>query len=195
MFIIKLLFLVLYLIVVGLAVEYLFHPKYNLKQLASKLGKDIGDVAVGLFQKPSKRQSVDINLLMQMRTIVEPFSAHGMDIDVGQAMEGEIPFLGVFFVPNKRLSEEELGTITDRVKIKFVRYINTHGLPWKCFAVFSQCNNAARICVYYSEFAEDVKGLLKKYNQVAREYMGPDYGCLRDEKLEKEIKDANNNRL
>ena len=47
------------------------------------------------------------------------------------------------------------------------------------------------IYIYYAEFEEDRPPVESKYKEVLREKCSADFGYLRDEELDKEVKDVN----
>lgn len=179
--------IVLLLLVIGLLIEKLFHPKYDISECTHSLKKDIGKVIKALCTKPKVRRVFDADFCDECKCIVAPFSAAGMDIDICQVDINGAPGLGVQFVPNKQMDVQELQTVTDRLKIKCRRYLAINNLPWRTFAVYSAGPNYVRIYVHYEEFPEDTAAFEKRYKAVVKEAVGQDFGCLRDEELDKQL--------
>ena len=57
--------------------------------------------------------------------------------------------------------------------------------------MYTQSPNDVQIYIYYAEFEEDRPLVQNKYQEVLREKCGADFGYLRDEDLDREIKDVN----
>lgn len=179
--------IVLLLLVLGLLTEKLFRPKADLKGCMHHLKADVCTVAVALCTKPKVRQIFDADFSDKCKCIVAPYSAVGMDIDTRQGNIAGAPCLGVQFVPNKKLDVQELQTVTDHLKIKCRRHLDINNLPWRIFAVYTAGPEYVRIYVYYEEFPEDKDAFESRYRAAVKEAVGQDFGCLRDEDLDKEL--------
>lgn len=179
--------IVLLLIVLGLLVEKMFRPKADLKGCVQHLKADVCTVAVALCTKPKVRRVFDGGFCDECKCIVAPYSAAGMDIDICQGDINGAPGLGVQFVPDKQMDVQDLQKVTDHLKIKVRRYIANNNLPWRTFAVYSAGPEYVRIYIHYEEFPEDKEAFEKRYKAVVKEAVGQDFGCLRDEELDKQL--------
>ena len=179
------------LFLIGLSIEiYRFHGRTP-REHANQLKRDIVDIIKGFLEKPKVRHIFEPSLASDLRTIVKEYSVVGMDIDVVQNMIDGIPFVGIEFVPNHPFEQEVLSTLCDYVKIKFRRYLTARNLAWKSFTMYTQSPNDVQIYIYYAELEEDRPLVENKYKEVLREKCGADFGYLRDEDLDKELKDVN----
>ena len=179
--------IVIFAITIGMVVEYVQHPHNAIRENAYQLKMDILAIIKGLLDKPRERHIFDIGLSNEFKAIVEPYSAPGMDIDTIVGFN-DVPMVRVEFVPEHKLEVEEISTLSERVKLKFRRYYTSRGLAWRCFSTYTQCDNFVQMVLYYGEFAEDMQPLMTKYQEVLREKNNSDFGKLRDEDLDKELK-------
>ncbi len=186
---------ILMIISLGMIIEYARFRNNSLRENANQLKRDLVDIIKGFWEKPRIRHIFDPSLASDLKTIIKDYSVVGMDIDVVQNMIDGIPFVGIEFVPNHPYEKEVLSTLCDFVKIKFRRYLIARNLSWKTFAMYTQSPNDVQIYIYYAEFEEDRPLVQSKYQEVLREKCGSDFGYLRDEDLDKEIKDVNPPRI
>ena len=111
-----------------------------------------------------------------------------MDIDVVATYKSGTPCLGVGFVPQKKMSVQELQRVTDLVKICIRRYLTINELPWRNFACYEAGLNYVIIYVYYEEFSEvDKVSFESRYRATVKEAVGLDFGYLRDSDLDREL--------
>lgn len=178
------------LFLIGLSIEIYRFQGRTPREHANQLKRDIVDIIKGFLEKPKVRHIFDPSLASDLRTIVKEYSVVGMDIDVVQNMIDGIPFVGIEFVPNHPFEQEVLSTLCDYVKIKFRRYLTARNLSWKSFPTYIQSPNDVQIYIYYAEFEEDRPLVENKYNEILREKCDADFGYLRDEDLDKEIKNV-----
>ncbi len=178
---------VLLLLLLGLLLEKLFRPKADLKGCVYQLKADACTIAVALCTKAKVRQVFNEDFWDECKCIVAPYSAAGMDIDTRQGDINGAPCLGIQFVPNKKLDVQELQTVTDRLKIKCRRHLAKNNLPWRTFAVYSAGPEYVRIYIYYEEFPEDKAAFESRYRATVKEAVGQDFGCLRDEDLDRQL--------
>ena len=176
---------------IGLSIEIYRFQGRTPREHANQLKRDVVDIIKGFMDKPRIRHIFEPSLASDLRIIVKEYSVVGMDIDVVQNMIDGIPFVGIEFVPNHPYEAEVLSTLCDYVRIKFRRYLTARNLSWKTFTMYTQSPNDVQIYIYYAEFEEDRPLVESKYKEVLREKCGSDFGYLRDEDLDKEIKDAN----
>lgn len=175
----------------GMIIEYSRFKSNSLRANANQLKRDLVDIIKGFLEKPKVRHIFEPSLASEFRTIIQPYAVVGMDIDVVQNMINGIPFVGIEFVPNHPFEAEILSTLCDYVRIKFRRYLTARNLSWKTFTMYAQSPNDVQIYIYYAEFEEDRSLVESKYKEVLREKCDADFGYLRDEDLDKEIKDVN----
>lgn len=152
-----------------------------------QLKADVCTIAVALCTKAKVRRVFDGDFCDECKCIVAPYSAAGMDIDTLQENIDGAPNFDVQYVPNKKLDVQELQTVTDRLKIKCRRYLARNNLPWRTFAVYLAGPEYVRIYIYYEEFPEDKAAFEKRYRAVVKEAVGQDFGCLRDEDLDRQL--------
>lgn len=180
--------IVLLLLVLGLLLEKLFRPKAGLSECTHKLKADSYTLVKALFTKEKIRHIFDNDLFNKLRCVVSPYSAVGMDIDVVATYKSGTPCLGVGFVPQKKMSVQELQRVTDLVKICIRRYLTINGLPWRNFACYEAGLNHVIIYVYYEEFSEvDKVSFESRYRATVKEAVGLDFGYLRDSDLDREL--------
>ena len=179
------------LFIAGLGIEMLRFPGRTPREHANQLKRDIVDIIKGFIEKPKVRHIFEPGLASEFRTIIQPYAVVGMDIDLVQNMINGIPFVGIEFVPNHPFEAEVLSTLCDYVRIKFRRYLTARNLSWKTFTMYTQSPNDVQIYIYYTEFEEDRPLVESKYQEVLREKCDANFGYLRDEDLDKEIKDVN----
>lgn len=182
------LFILFLLTAMGIAIEMIRFPNKDAKGYASQLRADISEIIKGFLEKPQIPHVIEDSLYAEVRNVVEPFLAVGMDIDVAQGNNG-IPWFCTQFVPSHKLSEQELKDLTERIKIKFRRYLTSRGLTWYNFATFKSTEYAVSVTIYYSEFVKDLDNLKSLYRRTLIEKSGSDYGALRDDDLDKELKE------
>lgn len=182
---------ILMIIGFGMIIEYSRFRNNSLRANANQLKRDLVDILKGFWEKPRIRHIFEPSLASEFRTIIQPYAVVGMDIDLVQSMINGIPFVGIEFVPSHPFEAEVLSTICDYVRIKFRRYLTTRNLSWKTFTMYAQSPNDVQIYIYYAEFEEDRPLVESKYKEVLKEKCGADFGYLRDEDLDKEIKDVN----
>lgn len=182
---------ILMIIGFGMIIEYSRFRNNSLRANANQLKRDLVDILKGFWEKPRIRHIFEPSLASEFRTIIQPYAVVGMDIDLVQNMINGIPFVGIEFVPNHPYEEEILSTLCDFVRIKFRRYLTARNLSWKTFTMYTQSPNDVQIYIFYAEFEEDRPLVESKYKEVLKEKCGADFGYLRDEDLDKEIKDVN----
>lgn len=173
---------------VGLAIEMIRFPNKDIKSYASQLRADISEIIKGFLEKPQIPHVIEDSLYSEVRNVVEPYLAVGMDIDVAQLNKG-LPLFCIQFVPAHKLTEQELKDLTERIKIKFRRYLTARGLKWYNFATFQSADYKVEITIYYAEFEKDIVNLKSLYRRTLIEKSGSDYGALRDEDLDNELKE------
>ena len=188
---------VLFLMIIGfgMIIEYSRFKSNSLRANANQLKRDLVDILKGFFEKPKVRHIFEPSLASEFRTIIQPYAVVGMDIDAVQNMIDGIPFVGIEFVPNHTFEAEILSTLCEHLKIKFRRYMTARNLSWKSFATYNQSPNDVQIYIYYAEFEEDRPLVEDKYREVLKEKCDADFGYLRDEDLDKELKDVNPPRI
>lgn len=182
-------------LLIGLSIEIYRFQGRTPREHANQLKRDIVDIVKGFLEKPKIRHIFDPSLASDFRTIVKEYSVVGMDIDVVQNIIDGIPFVGIEFVPNHPFEAEVLSTLCEHIKIKFRRYMTARNLSCKCFTTYNQSPNDIQIYIYYSEFDEDRPLVESKYKEILKEKCDTDFGYLRDEDLDKEIKDVNPPRI
>ena len=182
---------ILMIIGFGMIIEYSRFRNNSLRANANQLKRDLVDILKGFWEKPRIRHIFEPSLASEFRTIIQPYAVVGMDIDLVQNMINGIPFVGIEFVPNHPFEAEVLSTLCDYVRIKFRRYLTARNLSWKTFTMYTQSPNDVQIYIYYAEFKEDRPLVESKYQEVLREKCDANFGYLRDEDLDKEIKDVN----
>lgn len=186
---------ILMIIGFGMIIEYSRFRNNSLRANANQLKRDLVDILKGFWEKPRIRHIFEPSLASEFRTIIQPYAVVGMDIDLVQSMINGIPFVGIEFVPNHPFEAEILSTLCDYVRIKFRRYLTARNLSWKTFTMYTQSPNDVQIYIYYAEFEEDRPLVESKYKEVLKEKCGADFGYLRDEELDKELKDVNPPRI
>ncbi len=186
---------ILMIISLGMIIEYSRFKSNSLRENANQLKRDLVDIIKGFLEKPRIRHIFEPSLASEFRTIIQPYAVVGMDIDLVQNMINGIPFVGIEFVPTHPFEAEILSTLCDYVRIKFRRYMTARNLSFKCFTTYNQSPNDVQIYIYYAEFEEDRPLVQSKYQEVLREKCDADFGYLRDEDLDKEIKDVNPPRI
>ena len=186
---------ILMIIGFGMIIEYSRFRNNSLRANANQLKRDLVDILKGFWEKPRIRHIFEPSLASEFRTIIQPYAVVGMDIDLVQSMINGIPFVGIEFVPNHPFEAEVLSTLCDYVRIKFRRYLTARNLSWKTFTMYTQSPNDVQIYIYYAEFEEDRPLVESKYKEVLKGKCGADFGYLRDEELDKELKDVNPPRI
>lgn len=185
--VLKIICIVLLLFIFGLLVEKLFHMDADLPKCVHLLKDDICKVVKALYTKEEIRFNLVGGIGGKPKTVVEPYSAVGIEIEVGQVIKDGAPCYGVWFVPNKKLSVQELQRVTDLVKICVRRHLIIHGLPWRTFASYEVGPEYVTVYVYYEEFAKDTAAFENRYRAAVKEAVGLDFGCLRDEDLDRQL--------
>jgi hypothetical protein len=163
-------------------------PNNDIKSYASQLRADVSEIIKGFLEKPQIPHVIEDSLYAEVRNVVEPFLAVGMDIDVAQYNNG-LPLFCIQFVPSHKLTEQELKDLTERIKIKFRRYLTARGFMWYNFATFKSTDYMVEVTIYYAEFEKDIDNLKNLYRRTLIEKSGSDYGALRDDDLDKELKE------
>lgn len=179
--------LVSLLIVIGVCFEWLFHPKADLSKCVYLLKADLCKVVKALITKEESRWLIDDNLKNKMKRVIEPYAATGMDIDVEQTYHAEMPCMCGQFVPDKRLDMQDFQRVTDLLKISFRRYLYINNKFWRNFACYESGPEYVRIYLYYEELEKDKKHFEQRYSILVKEKAGLDFGCLRDEDLDRQL--------
>lgn len=185
--ILKAICILLLLFVLGLCFELLFHPKADLKSCVYHLKADFCTVVKALVTKEESRFIFDGKFEDKLRNIVEPYGAVGMDIDILQNYIAKPPFIGVQFVPNRQLNMQDLQRVTDLLKIAFRHQLNIETKFWRNFACYESGPEYVRIYLYYEELEKDKEHFEQRYSILVKEQVGLDFGCLRDNDLDKEL--------
>ncbi len=193
-FLLLIIFLIMFF-VVGFFIEVIRFQSKTPREIANQLKVDLVEIYKGFLEKPKIRHIFEQSLASEIKTIVQPYSVAGMDIDIVNGINNNVPFIGIEFVPNHPYEVEILSTLCEHLKIKFRRYMTARNLSCKCFTSYNQSPNDVQIYIYYAEFEEDLPFVKNKYQAVLREKNSTDFGYLRDEDLDKEIKDVNPPRL
>ncbi len=172
-----------------IGIEYLRFPDKGLQGASQQFKADIISIIRGFVETPRIRHTFDITLPAEIRSVVEPHTAIGMDIDVScSCEENGLPYIWVDYVPPRPQSEEELATVSEHIKIKIRRYLVSRNLNWKMISRYTQNSGVVQIRVYYAEFPEDIPLLRQIYRQTISERCAADYGYIRDDELDKELK-------
>ncbi|MEE3467209.1 MAG: hypothetical protein VZQ83_02095 [Eubacterium sp.] len=179
---------VVVVLTVSLAWAYHKKPEEGLYGSAQTVKRESKELLNGFLDKEVARHDFDPTFMPQMACIVADYSAPGMDIDVGPALEEELPLLYVHIVPKQQLTEEELATLLGRLKIKLGRYLLARGLNWRFFGTYAQMPNSVWFRLYYAEGNADYTRLLSKYKIVVKEKCSADVGHLRDDQLDQEMR-------
>ena len=174
----------------GMLLEYAKTNSKSLRELSNNLKKDLVDIIKGFFEKPKIRYIFEGCLTNELKNVIMPFLACGMDIDIGN-FYNPLPYIIIEFVPAKPMAEEEMDIVCQRVRSKFKRYITARNLPMKYFTSYTQGPETAQIYIYYGEFDTDMIPLRERYREIVQEKRGSDLGLLRDDDLDKEIKEIN----
>lgn len=189
--IIALILIALLIIALFIYIEYARFPEKGLQGASQQLKADIISIIKGFTETPKIRHVFDITLCTEIRGIVEPYTATGMDIDVSVSCDTNgLPFIWIEYVPPRPQTEEDLATISEHIKLKFRRYLVSRNLNWKMFSRYTQNSGVVQIRVYYAEFPEDIPLLQQLYKQTISEKCAADYGYIRDDELDKELKNV-----
>ena len=149
----------------------------------------------GLTETPKQRYGFDDLFWYGLRNIVEPYAAVGMDIEIYPMMDNGLPYILVQFVPENRLTDQEIGILTERLKIKFRKYLAARCVCWRIFTEYTQCSNNVQIRLNYAEYPEDLQPLTRRYQLALKDRSSSEYGCLRDEDLDRELQNAGKTRI
>lgn len=180
------------ILIMGYGIELLRFPNSTPRDVANHLKSDLVDIIKGFTEKPKVRHIFEDSLVAELKNVIQPFSAGGMDILIGNHFMNGLPYIEIDFTPSKPMVDEEMIMVSELVKKKIRHYLTVRNLSWKSFASYTQTNIDATIYFYYGEFDADIALLQNKYKEIIREKCGSDFGYLRDEDLDKEIKDATN---
>lgn len=172
----------------GMLIEYAKTNSKSLRELSNNLKRDLVDIIKGFFEKPKIRHIFEEGFANELRNVIKPFLACGMDIDIGN-FYNPIPCIIIEFVPAKPMVEEEMDIVCQRVRSKFKRYITARNIQMKYFTSYTQGPDTAQIYIYYAEFDTDLSPLRNRYQEIVREKKGADLGLLRDDDLDKELKE------
>lgn len=182
--------IVLLLLLIGLCLEKAIHMEADISKCVYLLKADICKIIEALFTKEKIRYVIEAGFLDKLRKIAEPFGAVGMDIYVKQiwnAWNAGLYLIALQFVSKTKMDEQELQRITDLLKIAFRRYLDIKGLPWRNFACYESGPDGVVVYLYYEEFPEDRVAFETRYRELVKEKAGLDFGCLRDDDLDKEL--------
>lgn len=188
--ILKAICILLLLFVIGLSLEWLLHPKADLKSCVYHIKDDFWTVVTALFTKEKPQESQNIfgeDFQNKMQTIVEPYRAAGMDTDVFWTWDGDVRCAGIHYVPGKTMDAQELQKVTDLLKIAFRRHLTIKGVSWRNFAYYVSGPDGVTTYICCEEFVQDKTLFLKKYRELVKEKAGLDFGCLRDEELDRQL--------
>lgn len=183
----SIIFCCLLILMLGILLEYLFHPDYSVTQCARALRKAIHDVLVGLFGN-STRHVFDDHLESGFWKIIDGYRDPAFDPAFKVDFIQEIPCIKINFVSKDILQEDELNKLSRSIRLKFSQYLCGYNLNWLFFTEYHTNDTQVNVILFYSELDEDRQPLMKRYRQVVRLKSTPENGVLRDDALDKELR-------
>ena len=184
----KVIIILCVLIVIGLLVEKMIHLDYDITGVTMALKNDAKKFVKAIFTEPQYRHVFDITLSNDIKAVVKPYAKAGFEVQLKNELFKNVPVVGVRFVPDHILEDEELQELVRLLVIKFKEYMGYYGLNWKVFGTYSVGSDYVCIYLYYAEWKCDLHPFVNVYRQTVRQKMHKNGGILRDEELEAELK-------
>lgn len=178
------------LIILALLVEKALHMSYSLKQVVYQLKKDIKSIVKYLMTPEIVRHTFDITLQDEFRNVVIPYKHEAFEIEFDSRLIQNVPTIRIRFVPKRKFDTEELIELSNLLLLKLRRYLCILNLKWNTFVDYRTDENYVYVNLHYAELEEDCKNIILLYNQSIRQKSDIDYGVLRDDELNKELKNV-----
>lgn len=175
----------------GLAIEKIMHMDYDVTGVTMALKQDVMKFVKALFSSQQIRHSFDITLADDIKMITKPYIKSGFEIKLVNKLFRNVPIVGICFIPDHVLEEEELQVLTRMLLMKFREYMGYYGLPWRSFVTYSVGSDYVNIFIYYAELECDKHPFVNVYRHTVRQKVSKCGGILRDEELEAELKHVN----
>lgn len=170
-----------------LIIEMLLHPNIDMATATYLLKADVKKVIKALVTKEKIRHIFDENFYVDMKTILQEYSAKGMDIDIIPFIDKGLPYLYFQIISAEKTNIEIVENIAELLKIKFRRYLFIKRLQWRNFIYYTIDSNRLSFYICYEEFEEDKEAFERKYNELLRLKSTIDFGYIIDEVLNCEL--------
>ena len=165
----------------------LLHPNIDITTATHLLKSDVKKVIRALFTKEKFRHIFDEKFYVDMKTILQEYSAKGMDIDIIPFIDNGLPYLYFQIISAEKPNIEIVENIAELLKIKFRRYLFIKRLQWRNFIYYTIDSNRLSFYICYEEFEEDKEAFERKYNELLRQKCSIDFGYIVDEELNSEL--------
>lgn len=175
---------------VGIMVEKVRHPNFNLAESTRHFKKDLSCIISVLFSGDTVRHIFDASLWENFLKILEEYHHNAFTPACQVDFYDGTPRLCITFVPNRELNAEELSRLCKLLCLKFRQYLQLYGLCWRLFPEYHVLNGTVIINIFYSEFKDDLQPFLKRYRIAVKHKTVDNYGVLHDDSLDKEINHA-----
>jgi len=182
-------FLLLLLIIMGLAAEMLTHQNITLEKAARLLKRHIWAVLKTFLKRQPVRHKFDYQLGEELKKVVNPYRNTAFETTANIGIISNTPCIIVRFVPSNVLQKQEQDELAELVLLKFRQYLYFWDLPWECFSLFQEGVNYGEILIFYSELPEDKKHYKNRYRVFQRANEPKSNKTLVDDSLEEELID------
>lgn len=183
----KIIIVILLLVLLGVCIEMIYNQCKDVEQATHLFKNDAKKFIKALFTREEMRHIFEEKLYLDLKNIVKPYSAQGMDIDVFPYFDGKVNAIVIQVFTCKKFELDELSNILELIKIKFRRYLFTHQLDWRNFAYFVTDSNCIKFYICYEELKEDKTNFESKYRELISEKSDINVGYIYDEALDKEL--------
>lgn len=178
------------LFVLGLCLEYIAHPNVGIEQTVYLLKADIMKIFKALCTKEKVRHFFDQDLFNDLKKIAEPYATDGIETEVFPCFNAGLWFIQIYVVSAEKMDLESMKNLSELFKVRFRKYLFVKQLKWRNYVHFSSCNNENMFWIFYEEFEEDKEAFENRYREQIRQKCSADCGYIRDDALEKELKNV-----
>jgi len=143
-----------------------------------------------LFSTEVQRHIFDESLTENFLKILDGHYHNAFEPNFQAVFFEGVPVIRISFVPVRPFTEEELQKLCRLLSLKFRQYCQNSGLSWRHFVEYHLMGDGIVLNLYYCEFKSDYQSFMRRYRVSIREKANRDFGVLRDENLDKELKNV-----
>ncbi len=163
------------------------HPNYDLAECTRKFKADLGRVLSVLFSGDNARHIFGMSFWENCLKILAEYCHDAFPPECLADYYDGTPRIRFSFVPNRKLSAEELNQLCKLLCLKSRQYLQLYGLSWRMFSEYHVLDGSITISIYYSEQKEDLQPFFKRYRIAVKHASTDNQGVLHDEELDREI--------
>lgn len=185
-----LILIIILLPILGVALVACAHPKCSLSENIRIFKKNVYIGLRTFFSTEVMRHEFEIPLVDDLIKVFSGIHHTAFTPVFQRDFIENVPVFKISLVLSKKLEQDEYLNLCRLVQLKFSEYLELNRFNWMHFIEYHVVNETLVLYIFYSEFKEDAQPFKNRYHKMVRRLASKDFGVLRDEALEKELKDV-----